>query len=88
MRAVDSLQLHPDQLDRVLATVCKQRDYLWRLVERMRVRRFSNDDPVYLAALGAYEKASNLCVVVATTREKLRNGPAQGTIMERKPWGG
>jgi hypothetical protein len=88
MRGVDSSHLHPDQLERMLASLTRQRDYLWNLVERMRVRRFPADDPLYRAALGSYEKASNLCVVVASRREKLRERAAYDTIMTQKPWGG
>ena len=70
----------------MLAVIAKQRDYLHRLVERMRQRRFPHDDPVYLAALAAMEKASNLCVVLARYR-KDEDSPEQN-IMSRKPWGG
>jgi hypothetical protein len=83
---VDCGNLQPEQVERMLAVVLRQRDYLSRLVERMRVRRFPPDDPVYLATLGAMEKASNLCVVLAKYR-----GPASGgedNIMSRRPWGG
>jgi hypothetical protein len=51
---VDCSQLTPEQLQRMQATVLRQRDYLLRLIERMRVRRFPPDDPVYRAALGAF----------------------------------
>ena len=85
---MDSSNLHPDQLERMLASLTRQRDYLWKLVERMRVRRFPADDPLYRAALGTYEKSSNLCVVLASHREKLRERTAYDTIMTQKPWGG
>jgi hypothetical protein len=85
---VDSSQLHPEQLERMLGALSRQRDYLWKLVERMRVRRFPADDPLYRAALGTYEKASNLCVVVASHREKMRERAQYNTIMTQKPWGG
>jgi hypothetical protein len=43
----------------------------------MRQRRFPHDDPVYLAALAAMEKASNLCVVIARYRkDDSGHGPA------------
>ena len=74
----------PEQIERMLATLTRQRDYLARLCERMRVKRFPGDDPIYRAALGAYEKASNLCVVVASAR----NQHDDGSVMARKPWGG
>jgi hypothetical protein len=70
----------------MLAVVMRQREYLTRLVERMRVRRFPPDDPVYLATLAAMEKTSNLCVVMAKYR-----GPVPGeeqNVMTRRPWGG
>ena len=73
----------------MLASLMRQRDYLCKLIERMRVRRFPVDDPVYRAALGAMEKSSNLCVVLAKCRR--RDGdppPGDDTIMTRKPWGG
>jgi hypothetical protein len=86
---VDSSQLTSEQFERMFAMVSQHRDYLWRLVERMRVRRFPADDPVYRAALTTYEKASNLCVVIASCRERLRGGgEADQTIMMKKPWGG
>jgi hypothetical protein len=85
---VDSSHLHPEQLERMLAALTRQRDYLWKLVERMRVKRFPADDPLYRAALGTYEKSSNLCVVIASHREKLRERSAHNTIMTQKPWGG
>ena len=69
----------------MLAMTMKQRDYLHRLVDRMRVRRFPHDDPVYLAALAAMEKASNLCVVLARYR-KDEGGDAG--VMARRPWAG
>ena len=69
----------------MITIVLGQRDYLSRLIERMRVRRFPVDDPLYRAALGAYEKTSNLCVVIA----KFRGGEdGDRNIMSRKPWGG
>ena len=52
----------------MLAVVQKQREYLTRLIDRMRIRRFPAEDPVYRATLGAYEKVSNLCVVLAKCR--------------------
>ena len=85
---MDSSQLHPEQLERMIASLSRQRDYLWKLVERMRVKRFPADDPIYRAALGTYEKSSNLCVVLASQREKLRERAAYHTIMTQKPWGG
>ena len=86
---VDSSQLKPEQFDRMFAMVSQHRDYLWRLVERMRVRRFPADDPVYRAAPTTYEKASNLCVVLASCRERQRGGgEIDQTIMTKKPWGG
>ena len=69
----------------MLVVVMRQRDYLTRLVERMRVRRFPPDDPVYLAALGAMEKMSNLCVVIARFRGPQGDGD---NIMTRRPWAG
>ena len=69
----------------MLVVVQRQRDYLARLIERMRVRRFPPDDPVYRAAVGAYEKTSNLCVVLA----KFRGGDAgDANVMSRRPWAG
>ena len=68
----------------MLAVLQKQRDYLTRLIERMRSRRFPSDDPVFRAALGAYEKVSNLCVVVA----KCRVPAEDDNIMSRRPWAG
>ena len=54
----------------MLAVLFKQRDYLTRLIDRMRIKRFPPDDPVFRAALAAYEKVSNLCVVVAKCRPR------------------
>ncbi len=85
---MDSSHLHVDQLERLLKDLSRQRDYLWKLVERMRVRRFPADDPLFRAALSTYEKASNLCVVVASHREKLRERAAYDSIMTQKPWAG
>jgi hypothetical protein len=82
---VDCSQLQPEQVERMLTAIMQQRDYLTRLVERMRVRRFPPDDPVYLAALGAMEKMSNLCVVMAKFRKP--EGDADN-IMTRRPWAG
>ena len=74
---MDSTGLQGEQVERMLAVILKQRDYLNRLVERMRQRRFPHDDPVYLAALAAMEKASNLCVVIARYRtDDGGNGPS------------
>ena len=71
----------------MLAVMLRQREYLTRLVERMRVRRFPPDDPVYLATLGAMEKMSNLCVVMAKCRPPAE-GDGQDDVMTRRPWGG
>jgi hypothetical protein len=84
---MDCSQFQPEQVERLLAQVARQRDYLTRLIERMRVRRFPPDDPVYRAAIGAYEKTSNLCVVLA----KFRGDGGErddGGVMSRKPWAG
>jgi hypothetical protein len=83
---VDCSQLQPEQVERMLAVVMRQREYLTRLVERMRVRRFPPDDPVYLATLAAMEKMSNLCVVMAKFRGPMNGG--QENVMTRRPWGG
>ena len=71
----------------MLAMVMRQREYLTRLVERMRVRRFPPDDPLYLATLAAMEKMSNLCVVMAKYRGPMEGGEEQN-VMTRRPWGG
>ena len=69
----------------MLAVVLRQRDYLSRLIERMRAKRFPLDDPIFRATLGAYEKTSNLCVVMA----KYRGGDGgDDSVMSRKPWAG
>jgi hypothetical protein len=83
---MESSSLQPEQVERMLSVVLRQRDYLSRLVERMRVKKFPPDDPVFRAALGAYEKTSNLCVVMA----KFRGGGDEGNggVMSRKPWAG
>jgi hypothetical protein len=83
-RRVDSSRFQGEQVERMLAVALRQRDYLNRLVERMRVKRFPHDDPVYLAALAAMEKTSNLCVVLA----KFRREDGDENVMSRKPWGG
>ena len=77
--------LHPQPVERMLTVVLRQRDSLTRLVERMRVRRFPAEDPVYRAALGALEKTSNLGGVLAKFREPM---PGDDDLMTRKPWGG
>ena len=69
----------------MLAVVLRQRDYLSRLIERMRVKRFPPDDPIFRATLSAYEKTSNLCVVMAKFRG---GGDGDDGIMSRRPWGG
>jgi hypothetical protein len=86
MERVDCSQLTPEQLQRMQANVLRQRDYLLRLIERMRVRRFPADDPVYRAALGAFEKTSNLGVVLAKCREAADG--VQENVMSRRPWAG
>ena len=83
---MDCSSLQPEQLERMLAVIMREREYLTRLVERMRVRRFPPDDPVYLAALAAMEKMSNLCVVLAKYRPAEGDGDAN--IMTRRPWAG
>ena len=70
----------------MLSVVLRQRDYLSRLIERMREKRFPPDDPVFRAALGAYEKTSNLCVVMAKFRGS--DGEGDAGVMSRKPWAG
>ena len=84
---MDSSAFEGEHVERMLAVIMRQRDYLCRLVERMRVRRFPPDDPVYLAALGAMEKASNLCVVLAKFRKNDGGGDDNG-VMTRRPWAG
>jgi hypothetical protein len=83
---VDCSGFQPEQVERMLAVIMRQREYLTRLVERMRVRRFPPDDPVYLAALAAMEKMSNLCVVLAKCRPP--EGDDSGGVMSRRPWAG
>jgi hypothetical protein len=86
---VDSSNFQPEQVERMLASLMRQREYLCKLIERMRVRRFPADDPVYRAALGTLEKSSNLCVVLAKCRHRDDELPPEYvTIMTRKPWGG
>jgi hypothetical protein len=83
---MESSSLQPEQVERMLAVVLRQRDYLSRLIERMRAKKFPSDDPVFRAALGAYEKTSNLCVVMAKFRG---GGEGDGNgVMARKPWAG
>jgi len=65
---VDCTKLTAEQVERVLAVTLRQRAYLTRLIERMRIRRFPPEDPVYRATLAAFEKTSNLCVVLAKFR--------------------
>jgi hypothetical protein len=76
---VDGSKLNPEQIERMLAVIMRQRDYLSRLIER--ITRFPPDDPIYLATLGAVEKASNLCVVIAKYR-------SDDNVMTRRPWAG
>jgi hypothetical protein len=76
---VDSSSLQAEQVERMLAMIFKQRDYLHRLIERMRQRRFPHDDPLHLAALAAMEKASNLSVVLARYR---KDDAAQESVNE------
>jgi len=82
---MESSSLQPEQVERMLVVVLRQRDYLSRLIERMRVKKFPADDPVFRAALGAYEKTSNLCVVMAKFRRA--EGGDDG-VMSKKPWAG
>jgi hypothetical protein len=82
---MDGSDLQPEQIEQVLAVMLRQRDYLSRLIERMRIRRFPPDDPIYRAAIGAFEKTSNLCVVMAKHRPGVGDGE---NVMSRKPWGG
>jgi hypothetical protein len=65
----------------------EQRDYLGRLVERMRANRFPVDDPLYAPVAKAWEAASNACVAAATCRNKVHRPPGQ-SVRERPPWGG
>ena len=81
---MESSSLQPEQVERMLAVVLRQRDYLSRLLDRMRTKKFPSDDPIFRATLGAYEKTSNLCVVIA----KFRGGADGDGVMSRKPWGG
>jgi hypothetical protein len=82
---MDWSSLEGEQVERMLAVIMRQRDYLARLIERMRIRKFPSDDPLYRAALAALEKASNLCVVLAKCRS---SGDEEENVMGRKPWGG
>jgi hypothetical protein len=83
---MESSSLQPEQVERMLVVVLRQRDYLSRLIERMRMKKFPADDPVFRAALGAYEKTSNLCVVMAKFRGT--DGEGDSGVMSRKPWAG
>ena len=95
---MESSHLKPEQVERMFAVLARQRDYLSRLIERMRVRRFPPDDPVYRAAIGAYEKTSNLCVVMAKFRNagegnqvaapRSDDDDDDDSIMNRRPWAG
>jgi hypothetical protein len=88
---VDSSNLHPEQVERLVAAVGRQRDYLDALAKRMGQRKFPVDDPVCRAVIRAYEGVSNLCVVAARFRkpDPIDLPPADGeSVMQQKPWAG
>jgi hypothetical protein len=88
---VDSSNLHPEQVERLVAAVGRQRDYLDALAKRMGQRKFPVDDPAYREVIEAYEGVSNLCVVAARYRrtDPTDLPPADGnSVMQQKPSAG
>ena len=62
--------LSPDQLRKLAATSGEFRDYLVRLRTRMDSLRFDTSDPLYSAALAAWQAVSNLTVVAASSASR------------------
>jgi hypothetical protein len=88
---MDHAQLTAEQYQPIIAHLIDQRDYLSKLIERMRANQFPVDDPLFSAVSQAWQAASNACVVASTCRNKQRPAaaaPPLDTIMTRKPWAG
>jgi hypothetical protein len=84
---MDYTTLTAEQYAPIIAKLMKQRDYLGKLMERMKANRFPVDDPLYAAIARAWEGASGACVAACTCRNGTC-GPPPGGVMARRPWGG
>jgi hypothetical protein len=79
---VNSNDLTAAQLRAVAVVAGRGRDYLTKLMDRMRELKFPADDPLVVAASRARDGMSNLTVVASSTAARREN------VMERKPWAG
>ena len=84
---MDRTTLTAEQYAPLIAKLMEQRDYLDKLLKRMRANRFPADDPLYAAVSKAWEAASGACVAACACRNPVP-GPPASNIMERRPWGG
>jgi hypothetical protein len=80
--------LTAEQYAPIIAKLIGQRDYLSKLIDRMKANQFPNDDPLFAAVSRAWQEASNACVVASTCRNEQSHAPSRpdATIMTRKPW--
>ena len=72
---MDHTTLTAEQYARVVARLTEQRDYLYKLKERMRANRFPADDPLYAAVAKAWEAASHACVAACGCRNRVHGPP-------------
>ena len=82
---MDHTTLTAEQYGPIVARLTDHRDYLAKLLDRMRANRFPLNDPLFAAVSDAWQAASNACVVACTCRNRLY-GPVKVEPPPRAPW--
>ena len=85
---MDHTTLTAEQYAPVIAQLMGHRDYLDKLIKRMKANAFPIDDPLYAAVSKAWEGASGACVAAAMCRNRVHGPPPSPSLMERRPWAG
>ena len=80
---MDHTTLSPEQYAPVIAKLMAHRDYLDKVLKRMKANRFPADDPLFVAALKAWEAASHACVAACGCRNAVHVPPG-GSVVDRE----
>ena len=87
---MDSSNLTPAQLDKLRRAVARPRDYLFKLVTRMRAQSFPDDDPLRVAAARANDAVDDLYLHLAElcheeTVKELERSPRSYKARQSRP---
>jgi len=82
---MDSTALTPAQLDKLLHSLARSRDYTAKLVERMSALRFPDADPLMVSAIRARSAVEHLYQVAAELERKAKLPKWAGGQMEQEP---